>query len=94
MPRVGHLERGQLVDVGVDGGRERPQAGGALAPVTAAPTAAGRPAPADRVVDGGGIGLVDGAQHLLGGRVDQFLLALIPLLTGFPRSSAPRPPPL
>ena len=68
---VGHLQCRQLVDVRVHRGGEGAQPGG--------PLGRGQPCPVPlrglrtrhRVVDGRLVGLLDGAQQLLGGRIDQ-----------------------
>ena len=71
VPGIGDLERGQLVDVGVDRGRECAQPGRAFGRRQPRPPPLGRLSPPHRVVDGGDIGVLDRPQHLLGGGVDQ-----------------------
>ncbi len=57
--RIGHLERGQFVDMGVDDGRERPQTRSAFDRWQPCPAPLSRPRTLHRVVDRGGVGVVD-----------------------------------
>src|SRR4051812_17771273 len=72
MPGVGHLQLRKLADVRVDRRgegpqRRRPLGGGQSRPVPLCGLGAG-----NRIVDRRLIGLLDRAQHLFGGGVDQF----------------------
>ncbi len=71
MAGVGHLQRGQLVDVRVDDGGERPQRSGPIGGGQCGPRPLRDLGARHGVVDAGLVDLFDGAQHLLGGRVDQ-----------------------
>ena len=70
MTGVGDLESGQLLDVGIDDGREIPQCARPLGRGQPGPLPLSRLCAGDRVVDAGGVGELDGAQQLLGRRVD------------------------
>ena len=70
MPGVGDLERGQLVDVRVDHRGEGSQRRGPLGGGRPRPIPLGRLGARHRVVDSRLVGLLDGAQQLLGRGVD------------------------
>ena len=71
VPGIGHLQRGQLVDVGVHHCGERTQGRRAFGRRQPRPAALGRLSPPHGVVNGGDVGVLDRPQHLLGGGVDQ-----------------------
>ncbi len=86
MSGVGHFERGQLVDMGVDGSGECSQPGRTLRRRQPCPAPLGHLRPPHRVVDGAGIGVLDRPQHFLGGRVDQLHCAH--LVTAYDRAAS------
>ena len=66
------VERRKVVDVSVDGGGEGPQSPGTLGGRQARPPPLRGRGAGHRVVDRRLVEQVDAAQHLLGGRIDDF----------------------
>jgi hypothetical protein len=72
MSGVGDLQLRQLAHMRVDRRGEGPQSGRSLGWGQPSPVALSHDRSRHRVVDPGLVGLLDGAQHFLGGGVDDF----------------------